>query len=140
MSRHITTEIVIDAAPDAVWRVLADFARYAHWNPFLVQIEGRPASGQRLHVKFNNGLTMKPTLTEVQEGKVLEWLGRLWFGGVFDGRHRFELVPEGPRTRLLHSESFSGVLVPLFGRLLAQTEQNFAALNQALKRQVEKTL
>jgi hypothetical protein len=69
---------------------------------------------------------------------VLEWFGKLLFGGLFDGRHRFELVPENGATRLVHSERFSGMLVPLVKKVLRDTERDFAALNAALKERVEK--
>ena len=93
--------------------------------------------GQRLAVRFHNGMTMRPTVTEVREGRVLEWFGKLLFGGLFDGRHRFELIPEGGSTRLVQSEQFSGMLVPLVKKLLADTEREFERLNLALKKRVE---
>ncbi len=68
---------------------------------------------------------------------MLEWFGKLLFGGLFDGRHRFELVPEGGSTRLVQSEQFSGMLVPLVKKLLAETEREFERLNLALKKRVE---
>lgn len=139
MTRRIHTEVLIDASPSAVWKVLIDFPAHAAWNPFLVRMvmAGKPSAGERLHVTFKNGMTMKPTLTEVSEGRVLEWLGKLGISGIFDGRHRFELVPEGSKTRFIQSEQFSGLLIPLLGGLLNKTERDFASLNQALKKRVE---
>ena len=137
MATHIRTEIVIQAPAAAVWAVLTDFPSHSGWDPFLTAIEGEPSVGRRLAVRFKNGMTIRPTLTQVDESRVLEWFGRLPFGGLFDGRHRFELIPEGNATRLVHSETFSGLLVPLLKKLLADTERNFAELNAALKRRVE---
>jgi len=137
MARSIRTEIFIQAPAETVWSVLTDFASHASWDPFLASVEGRAAVGERLAVRFRNGMTMRPTVTEVSEGRVLEWFGKLGLGGLFDGRHRFELVPEGGATRLVHSERFSGMLVPLVKNLLADTERSFAALNLALKERAE---
>jgi hypothetical protein len=135
--RSIRTEIVIQAPAEAVWTALTDFPSHASWDPFLTRIEGSAAVGERLSVRFHNGMTMRPTITEVREGRVLEWFGKLLFGGLFDGRHRFELFPEDGSTRLVQSEQFSGMLVPLVKKLLADTERQFERLNVALKRRVE---
>jgi hypothetical protein len=137
MPRSIRSEIVIDAPADAVWAVLTDFPSHAGWDPFLTGIEGDPAVGKRLAVHFRTGMTFRPTVTEVRPARVLEWLGKLFFGGLFDGRHRFELIPEGNATRLVQSEDFSGLLVPFLRKTLAETEEGFAALNRALKQRVE---
>jgi hypothetical protein len=139
MTRSIRSEILIDAPPDAIWAVLADFSSHQQWDPFLVAIAGDAAVGKRLTVRFANGLTFRPTVTELRTGRVLEWLGKLLFGGLFDGRHRFELFPEGRATRLVQSESFSGLLVPLLKKTLVETEGRFAALNAALKQRVERS-
>ena len=137
MARNIRSEIVIDAPADAVWSVLTDFPSHARWDPFLTKIEGDAAVGRRLKVQFRNGMTFRPKVTEVQPSRTLEWQGKLFTGGLFDGRHRFELIPEGTTTRLVQSETFSGLLVPLLRKTIAETEQNFAALNVALKERVE---
>jgi hypothetical protein len=138
MARSIRTEVVIQAPPHAVWAVLTDFASHPDWDPLLTRIEGKAAVGERLTVRFDNGMTFRPTVTEVEEGRVLEWFGQLLFGGLFDGRHRFELVAEGDATRLVHSERFSGMLVPLVKKVLADTERGFERLNLALKKRVER--
>jgi hypothetical protein len=137
MSRSIRTEIVIQAPARAVWAVLTDFSSHSAWDPFLTRIEGQPVVGHKLAVRFHNGMTMRPTVTKVEEERTLEWFGKLLFGGLFDGRHRFELVAEGEATRLVHSEQFSGMLVPLVKTVLADTERGFEQLNLALKRRVE---
>jgi hypothetical protein len=137
MPRNIRTEVVIQAPAQAVWAVLTDFASHPAWDPFLTRIEGTAAVGQRLAVRFHNGTTFRPTVTQVEEGRVLEWFGKLLFGGLFDGRHRFELIAEGDATRLVQSEQFSGILVPLVKKVLADTERQFERLNLALKKRVE---
>ena len=57
--------------------------------------------------------------------------------GLFDGEHAFMLEPRPGGCRLRHEETFRGLLVPLFGGVLADTERGFAAFNAALKRRAE---
>jgi hypothetical protein len=38
----------------------------------------------------------------------------------------------------VHSETFSGLLVPLLGKTLRDTERGFLAFNEALKQKVER--
>ena len=137
MAHTIRSETLIHATPDRVWSVLVDFAAHAEWDPFLVAIDGAAREGERLGVTFHNGWTMRPTVTRVDPGKSLEWFGKLAFGGLFDGRHRFDLIEEDGGTRLVQSEEFTGVLVPLTGRMIADTEQQFGRLNDALRARVE---
>ena len=82
--------------------------------------------------------TFEPTVTAVDSGRSFEWLGRLLLPGVFDGRHRFELLPERNGTRFLQTERFTGVLVPLLKKSLdTRTRAGFEAMNAALKARAE---
>lgn len=137
MATTIHTEITINAKPDKVWQVLTDFPSHPQWDPFFATIEGPAKPGTALRIQFRQGVRMRPLVTIARQGEVFEWLGKLLFGGLFDGRHRFELQQQGEQTRLIHSESFHGLLVPLLRKLLAETEQGFKAFNHALKQRVE---
>lgn len=142
MAHHLHTEIEIDAAPAKVWDILTDLADYPEWNPFITSSTGTVAVGQRLVNRLEppggKALTFRPTVTEVDEGRVFEWLGRLGLPGLFDGRHRFELVPHGDGTRLIQTERFSGLLVPFLRTSLdTRTQAGFRAMNAALKARAE---
>ena len=45
--------------------------------------------------------------------------------------------PVNDGTRLVQSESFRSLLVPLSGKTFANTEASFQALNEALKKRAE---
>ena len=143
MRHELHTEITIDASPETVWDVLVDLDRYAEWNPFVVESSGRVEVGERLVNRLQppGGRAMKftPTVTEVAPGRCFEWLGRLGLPGVFDGRHRFELVPTASGgTTLVHTERFDGLLVrPLRSSLDTRTVAGFEAMNEALKARAE---
>ena len=85
-------------------------------------------------------MVFKPWVTAVEQHRYLEWLGRLALPGIFDGRHSFTLTPmAGGRTLVQQSETFSGVLVPFSGSILARTRAGFVAMNEALAQQTTST-
>jgi hypothetical protein len=132
-----------DAEPDRVWDVLTGFESFGEWNPFIVSIEGEPSVGSRLRIRMQppggRAMTFRPTVTTSERPRAFGWLGRLGVPGVFDGAHRFDLVPlPGGRTRLVQSERFRGVLVPLLRRSLRRgTLAGFEAMNRALEERAE---
>jgi hypothetical protein len=72
-----------------------------------------------------------------EPGRELRWLGRVLMPGIFDGEHAFIIEPQAKGCRLRHEETFTGLLVPIFGAMLADTARSFANANDALKRRVE---
>ena len=88
-------------------------------------IETPPAAPSRCHAA-------------VEPNAELAWRGSAAIPGLFAGRHYFRLEPEGAGAcRLVHGEDFSGLLVPFFGGILADTEKGFHAMNAALKARAE---
>lgn len=142
MGATISSTIDIAASSQAVWDVLTDFAAYRDWNPFMDRIEGAPEVGTKLVVHMTppggRGMTFRPTVLTATAGQELRWLGKLGFGGLFDGEHSFVLTPNGDgSTRLAHAERFSGLLVALFKGTLNSSHAGFEAFNAALKQRVE---
>jgi hypothetical protein len=142
MARTLRTELEIEAAGERVWAVLTDFPTYPAWNPFIKSIQGVPSVGERLRVRLEppggRALTVRPRVLSVIPGRELTWLGHLVVRGVFDGEHRFLLKDVGAgRVRFIQEELFNGVLVALTGKVLAQTEAGFVAMNGALKKRAE---
>lgn len=138
--RVIRTEIDIDASPAAVWAALTDFAGYPEWNPFITEASGTLAVGEILTLRMVSGgkaQTFTPEVLAVREGAELRWLGALRWSWLFSAEHRFELAAVGDGTRLVHSEVFRGVLVPLLRAMIDRTERDFGDLNAALKERVE---
>jgi hypothetical protein len=139
----LRTEIIIQATPEKIWSILTDFENYQNWNPFITQSSGQPKRGTRLINTMQNGkksMTFKPRVTDVQLHKRFEWLGSLFFRGIFDGRHFFELEKmNSGKTKLIQGEYFSGILSKIvLKRIGEQTRSGFIAMNEALKKQAEK--
>jgi hypothetical protein len=143
VSQLLHTETVIAAPAEDVWSILADFAAYPSWNPFIPRISGDLEVGARLEVELSppggRAMTMRPTMREVQPGRTLRWLGELGLPGLFDGEHSFQIEPlEETQVRFVQSELFSGILVPLLMSFIGDsTKQGFEAMNQALKVRAE---
>lgn len=139
--KHVTSVIEIAASQDRVWAALVDTDSYPQWNPFITKFDGQLTVGQRLQIRIapagGRAMTFKPTVTQVEPGHRLEWLGTLGVRGIFDGRHSFTLQSLGEHgTRLTQSEDFGGVLTPFAGPMLARTHAGFEAMNQGLAQRV----
>lgn len=136
--KTLSTTIEIDATAQEVWATLIDFPSHERWNPFFAGIEGSAAVGEQIKIVARKsdggeGMGFTPTILEVEPGHMLRWKGKLLVNGIFDGEHMFELIDLGDgRTRLNHSENFSGVLIPFMGKVLKETEAGFRAFNEAL--------
>lgn len=142
MRHQIRTQIDIHATPDEVYDVIADVAAYPEWNPTMVETDGVGDLGEKLRLRMQpsegRAMTFRPTVTAAEPGVAFEWLGHLGVPGLFDGRHRFELTDMGDgRTRLVQSESFSGLLVRALRRMLDQgTARDFELVNAAIAERV----
>jgi hypothetical protein len=143
-AKEIKTEILINATPEKVWAILTDFENYPNWNPFIKLIKGEVKIGNKIIVKIEppeaKGMTFKPKILTFETNKELSWLGHLLFAGLFDGKHKFELIDNGDGTTTFRqSEKFKGVLVPLFKKQLDNnTKKGFEEMNRKLKEIAER--
>ena len=144
MALKIKTEIKIDSTPEKVWQVLTQIKEYSVWNPFIKSIKGLLKVGSKIDVCIqapkSNEMSFTPTILTCTKNKELSWVGHLLFPGVFDGEHKFELIDNKDGTTLfIQSETFKGLLVPLFKKQLeVNTHNGFVAMNLKLKERVEK--
>ena len=141
--KELHSEIEIDASAERVWGVLANFASYPQWNPFIRHISGELKVGERFEVRLeppdSRGITLRPTVLRAEPNRELRWLGHLFVPGLFDGEHSLFIQPlEENRVRFIQSEMFKGVLVPLLARSLdTNTLRGFEEMNGALKERAE---
>jgi hypothetical protein len=140
---EIVTEIEINAAAPKVWSVLTDFKNHPEWNPFIREIDGPLRPGATLTVRIappgRRAMTFRPKVLRADTDRELRWRGRVLVPGVFDGEHYFRIIPTAPdKTRLVHGERFSGLLLPLLRASLdGATWDGFVAMNEALKARAE---
>ncbi|WP_267725369.1 SRPBCC domain-containing protein [Niveibacterium sp. 24ML] len=138
------TTIDIQASPNQVWSILTDFSSYPEWNPFIREVRGEPIAGRSLNVSIvtASSKTLRsfwPRVLASQAPRELRWQGRLLAAGLLDGEQRFKLVQRSDgSTRLVHSQCFTGLLVPLLRmRLDREARPGFEAMNTALKSRAE---
>lgn len=144
MAKEIKAEISINAAPAKVWGILTDFDKYPDWNPFIKSLTGNVAIGNKIETKIEppgkKPMIFKPEVLAFEATKELRWIGHLMVPGLFDGEHKFELTENKNGTTLFkQSEKFSGILIPLFKKMLeVNTVNGFNQMNQKLKELSEK--
>ncbi|MCE7934047.1 MAG: SRPBCC domain-containing protein [Chlorobi bacterium CHB2] len=141
--KELRTEIEINASPNQVWEVLADFGSYPTWNSFITEVRGVPKEGEWLVIRaaLNPRRTevFRPVVLRCQPGRELRWRGTLPVPGMFAGEHSFLLEPlPGGKCRLIHREEFTGLLVRLVLWMIgADTLRGFHAMNRALQQRSE---
>jgi hypothetical protein len=138
--KQLVTEIEINASPERVWQILSDTARFPEWNPFIRKMDGELAAGKAITVLLQpvggNAMTIRPTVLQVKPNRELRWIGHLFFPGIFDGEHIFEIEPvEENRVRFIQREQFNGILITFFN--FDGTRGGFEAMNAALKARAE---
>lgn len=154
----ITAEIIINGKPEKVREHFLKLENHSNWNPFFTKVsmykkkdatatEVQPGDRLEIEMKPEGWSSLTMMYPRVLANTVTEfvWKGDLIFSWIFSGTHSFVFMPQAndegkiAYTRLVQSETFSGVLVPLLTwmGLFSLTEKSFHALNEALKEQVE---
>lgn len=71
-------------------------------------------------------MTFKPKILTLEPNKEFRWKGKLGINGIFDGEHYFILeYLDKNKTKFIHGEKFSGILVYFAGKMLDKTEKDF---------------
>ncbi|MGN9837227.1 SRPBCC family protein [Nonomuraea sp. H19] len=135
---RIETEIAIPGPRERVWKVLTGFAAYPQWSPTILRISGDLDVGSRLAVRIlgpgGRAVAFRPKLVALEPGRLLRWDAVLLHPDVLSGLHEFRLDDDGiAGTRLVHSDTYSGVLAAPLRRLLAANEPLMRRQNTAIR-------
>ncbi|WP_151713761.1 SRPBCC domain-containing protein [Acinetobacter bereziniae] len=140
---RIETKIVINKPIEQVWAQFKCVDAYSKWNT-LFNIEKFPTQvGQQIKVdlydeKGKVKIQMQPVVLSLENYR-LEWEGKLYVNGLFNGRHQFifQSLDENT-TELIQAEDFKGLLIPFLNRAVIQpTLLNFRKMNVSFKTYVE---
>jgi hypothetical protein len=140
---YLETKIQINASPEKIWAILTNFKNYPSWNPFIKSLEGEMIVGRNFNVRIEppdaQGMSFTPVLLAFEPNIEFRWKGKLFVKGLFDGEHQFKLLKNGEhKTTLIQSEKFSGILVPLFSKMInTNTRKGFELMNEKLKELAE---
>eukprot|EP01128_Nolandella_sp_AFSM9_P009671 TRINITY_DN630_c0_g1_i4.p1 TRINITY_DN630_c0_g1~~TRINITY_DN630_c0_g1_i4.p1 ORF type:complete len:196 (+),score=51.99 TRINITY_DN630_c0_g1_i4:314-901(+) len=149
LSTTISTSIVVNASAEEAWKVLSDFDTLPSWSTFINSVKGPPTVGSQWSLTIGgkscddkNAFTFTPTCVEYDADKfTFAWHGKLMFKSIFNGKHKFKIVPiSSKQCRLEQDEEFGGVLYTLLYGLTnekAKTARGFMKFNEAFKKQVE---
>lgn len=141
---QIHTQIEIEAPAEKVWNVLTDFTGYKKWNLFIPSVSGQLVQGALLDILItvpnSKSQKYKVKILQLQENKMLRWLGHFKLPGLVDGDHIFEIQAlANNRTLFIQRERFNGVLVPFLWNFYINSKlrSGFIVLNEGLKNYLE---
>lgn len=84
-------------------------------------------------------MTFKPIILTLESNNEFRWKGKLGINGIFDGEHYFILESlDKDITKFIQGEKFSGLLVPLAGKILDKTQKGFQLMNESIKNECER--
>lgn len=144
-SLRIEESIQIAAAPEIVWKFLADPRSWQHWWPGCREAETRDRKplhdGSQFSIALHLGwitLRFKARVEAATAPRSLLWVAS---GGGFSGRHAFHLDARPNGTFVRQHESFAGPGVILFrlARFDAATRRMFQQNLKGLKRMAERS-
>ncbi|EXJ54017.1 hypothetical protein A1O7_09354 [Cladophialophora yegresii CBS 114405] len=146
-SQSLSTEVEIQAPPDAVRATFFDFPRYKQWCKWTIDpVEsGKKASELKANerIKVNlDGMAFSPVVKE-NSADCFSWEGSLW--GVFTGKHQFYFSPSTKNpggTTAVQVEDFQGPLVFLMApgwSFRQKTLDNWDAFFEDLKKEAEQS-
>jgi len=143
MSRELKTQIEIAAPPSLAWSVLADFAHYPDWNPFIIEVRGSAREGATIDYRFEfpRGVRLraKAKILRARPERELRWAAHFVSSSLFNGEHYFVIDPTSETSFVFHhGEVFSGALLPVALPMLQRSGPPiYRALTTAFKARVE---
>ena len=125
--KSFASSTTIQAAPEAIWRILTDASGYASWNTTVSRIDGLIALGERItvHAKAAPGRTFPVKVMALEAPKRMVWSGGMPLG-LFKGERTFELrATTGVGVEFTMREAYTGWLAPLITRSIPDLQPAF---------------
>lgn len=136
--REYKASATIQAAPETIWAILVDGARWPEWDPSCDKIEGRIALGQKVKAftKLSPGRAFPVKVATFEPNRSMTWTGGMPFG-LFKGVRTFTLTPKGAATEFTLHEVFSGPMLGLIGKSIPDMTETFQNYVAGLKKRAE---
>ena len=143
--QEIKTEIEISAPPSKVWDIIIDINKWQEWSPIIKSSQGEALVGSKLNItmtgknKEKDGPQYKPEIIKLNESKYFHWRAYMLSGFIFTNDKIFKLEETTQGTRLIHIETFKGLLAPIFSsQMEKEVPVMLNSMNKALKQLAEK--
>ncbi len=139
--KSFATTSIIQAAPEAVWRILTDATAYPRWNTTVSRVEGNIAFGEKItvHAKVAPGRAFPVTVVMFDAPRRMMWSGGMPFG-MFKGERIFELRPTATGSvEFAMREDYTGWLAPLVTRSIPDLQPAFDEFALCLKAHCERS-
>lgn len=140
--KEIQTEIEISAPAEKVWAVLTDFNHWTDWNSTVTKTSGEAAVSSQLNITMSdNGKdsnTYSPIIIQLEAPRLLHWRAKMLADFLFKNEKIVTLEATRTGTRVIHKETFDGMVVKLFwGKLRDGVPPILNAMNNDLKMKAE---
>lgn len=142
--QKITTEIEISAPPSKVWSILTNINKWQEWSPIISYSQGEASVGSKLSITMmgkeegKDGPKYNPKITDLNEPNYFRWRAHMMTGFVFTNDKIFELEETKTGTRSIHTETFKGLLAPIFrSKMEKGVPPMLNSMNKALKELAE---
>jgi hypothetical protein len=131
-------DINIRASTERVWQILSDARNFPRWNSTVSSIEGEIRNGERLRMRVpGSDRVFTPLVSDVVPAAHMTWTGGVT--GLFKGVRTFDVIPAmDGSTDFAMEEQFSGLMLPLVGRMLPDFGPIFERYARDLKRESER--
>lgn len=137
--KSIASSTTIQAAPEAIWRILTDAAGYPSWNTTVSRVDGLIALGERVtvHAKVAPGRAFPVKVVAFDAPKHMVWSGGMPLG-MLNGKRTFELrATAGVGVEFTMREDYTGWLAPLITKSIPDLQPAFDEFAACLKARVE---
>ena len=134
---QIEERIEINATPEQIFTFYENVSEWSSWDPDVQSssIDGEFKTGAKGRLKPAKGPEAKIEFTEVTKNKSFTTISKL---PLCTMSCEHELVSTSEGTEVAHKVVFSGLLSPLFGRLIGNgIKQGLPATMQGLRNAVE---
>ena len=135
-------ELLIQASPEEVWKVLTDLGKHAEWNPLICHAEGKVEVGQKVKVlarTASRDMSFNCLVVKVEPNRAFQWVWHVVLPFLLKGEHIFKIEPvDEDSVRYIDQEIFKGLLLPFLTKDLATNSKDaMVAMGYALKERVE---
>lgn len=139
--KEVRGSVEINVPVARVWEVVTDFASYPKWNPFMIEMTGELKLGNVctavVRPSGRKDMRFPAKVMEIKEKQILVFNGTPVKGLISDD-HFFNFEQKGPdKTEFSQNIVFKGIMVPLAGGVINDTQKGLDEMNKALKTRCE---